>query len=130
MTTADDLRPWLGPAWDELTPEQRDRLAEESDHIAARYPDPDDADERETALSAAVQYLLGETTADELRERLTSARRQVALALAASKQYAKMTKVDIGRGQSEETVAAAVGIERQTLREYMGLSRNRGRGVA
>ena len=32
-TSADDLRPWLGPAWDDLTPDQRNRLAAESDQI-------------------------------------------------------------------------------------------------
>jgi len=41
-TTPEDLRPWLGPAWDELTKEQRERLAAESDRIYARYPDTDE----------------------------------------------------------------------------------------
>src|SRR5689334_18644643 len=93
-TTADDLRPWLGPAWDQLSADQRDRLAEESDRIAARYPDSDDSDEREAALSAAVQYLLGETSIDDAGRAYTEARIAATRAQSVSRQIAAMASAD------------------------------------
>lgn len=122
-TTTDDLRPWLGPAYTDLTTEQLERLCAEADRIHAYYPKHDDRDLRESALTAAVQYLLGDSTADELRRELDRTRRTVAVAMAASKQYASMAKTDAGRALSEKSAAEAVGIVRETLREYMGLQR-------
>jgi hypothetical protein len=118
MTTADDLRPWLGPAWGDLTPDQRDRLAVESDRIAARYPDPDDQDERDAALSIAVQYLLGETTVGDAGRALINARRELARAMAASKQIAAMAALD--GSLSEVKAAEQAAIDRMTLLKVLG----------
>ena len=70
-TMSTDWTAWLGPAADELTGEQRDRLDDEAAEIIERIgDDPDDQDDRDAALSAVVQYLLGETTIDQAgRER-------------------------------------------------------------
>lgn len=55
-----ELEAWLGPALPELTPEQIDHIHQEAEEIAARFPDPDDADAREAALAEVVQHLLGD----------------------------------------------------------------------
>lgn len=111
------LRVWLSPALPELTAEQLDRLADEDERIDARYPDPDEADLREAALSAAVQYLLGETTVDDAGRRLGHARWEAAMAVAVSQQLAAMAVAD---GTSEVKAAAAAGIDRMTLRKTLG----------
>lgn len=116
-TTAEDLRPFLGPAWDDLTPEQRERLAEESDRIDARHPDPDEADLREVALNAAVQYLLGETTVVDAGRALVGARVDLARAMAVSKQLAAMANAD---GMSEVKAAESASIDRMTLLKVLG----------
>lgn len=53
-----ELEAWLGPALGDLTPEEVDRLLAEAQEIHARYPGVDQEDERDAALSAAVQRLL------------------------------------------------------------------------
>ena len=61
-----ELEAWLGPALEDLTPEQVDRLHQEAMAIYDYYPD---ADDREAALSASVQYLLGDLTLEEAGRR-------------------------------------------------------------
>lgn len=118
MTTKpDDLRPWLGDAWDELTADQLDRLCDESDRIAVRHPDTDDEHLRQAALSAAVQYVLGETTVTDAGAALRAARRALDDAMAASKQVAAMACAD---GMDETKAAPAAGIDRMTLRRVLG----------
>ncbi|NMM91341.1 hypothetical protein B2J88_44770 [Rhodococcus sp. SRB_17] len=58
-----DIRDWAGDAWAELDATQQARLVRAAEAIDERYPDPDDQPERDAALSTAVQYMLGETTA-------------------------------------------------------------------
>ena len=53
-----ELEAWLGPAAEDLTPEQIDLLHQEAVEIESRYPDDPDAQEAE--LVAATQYLLGD----------------------------------------------------------------------
>lgn len=116
-TTADELRPWLGPAWDDLTPEQRDRLAEESDRIAARYPKADHEEYRQEALNAAVQYLLGETTVDAAGEAYIPAKQSAARLLAAARQVAYMASAD---GMPDAQAARRSGVDRMTLLKDLG----------
>lgn len=118
-----ELEAWLGPALDDLTSEQVDRLMAESDRIDARYPDADHEIERQTALGAAVGYLLGDTTADDAARGLANARREQDLALATSRQIAAMLVDD--KVLSERDAAPAVGIDRMTLRDYLGKPRKR-----
>ena len=118
-----ELMAWLGPAAAELTPEQIERLSTEADRIDARYPHPDYEEERQAALSAAVQYLLGETTPGDAGRALIRARRVEAEALAASQQIAAMAVHD--KIMSETAAAEAVSIDRMTLRDYLGKPRKR-----
>jgi hypothetical protein len=112
-----ELQAWLGPALDELDEDQRDRIVRESDRIDERYPGPDDTDDREAALSAAVQYLLGETTIDEARATLDRARGDERRAFVAAVQIATMAVHD---GTPKATAARAAGLNRMTLLEALG----------
>lgn len=114
-TTAANLRHWLGPAWDQLTETQRDRLAEENDRIEARYPD--DEPSRQDALSAAVQYLLGETTIDDAGAAYGAARRESARLLVPARQIAAMSARD---GMPELQAARRSGVDRMTLLKDLG----------
>ncbi len=116
-TYPDNLRPWLGPAWNDLTPDQRDRLAAESDRIDARYPEPDDEPSRQDALSAAVQYLLGETTIDEAGAAYAAARREAARLLVPARQIAAMASAD---GMPDLQAARRSGVDRMTLLKDLG----------
>ncbi|MFI2663296.1 hypothetical protein [Micromonospora carbonacea] len=114
----DDLMAWAGPAWAELTDEQRDQLADAAADITQRYPDPDDQDDRDAALSATVQYLLGETTADDTARALLAARQAARAAYVAAVQHAVMLH-RVG-GSQKKTAALACGIDRMTLLKALG----------
>ncbi len=115
-----DLRDWAGDAWAELDATKQARLVRAAESIDERYPDPDDQPEREAALSTAVQYMLGETTAAEVRERLNRARVEAMEALAAAQQFAVMAIED---GGAEATTAREVGVDRMTVRSWLGKTR-------
>lgn len=115
MIERHELEAWLGPALDDLTPEQVEQLRQEAVAIAARYPDDDD--DREAALSAAVLHLLGELTAEQVDQQ----RRETV----AAERRARVQAIQIGcmlhaEGLSEERAARAVGISRRTLRIALG----------
>jgi hypothetical protein len=111
------LTDWLGPAAGQLNAEQLTRVEEEARRIGERYPDPDEQPERDAALSAVVQYLLGETTPDELARALTAAR------LAQARAYAAALAVGVvlvGDGSKKLTAANAVGVDRMSLLKALG----------
>lgn len=113
-----EIETWAGPAWDELNSDQRDRLTRVADDVAARYPDIDDQPLRDAALSAAVQYMLGETTLTAAGEELRRARRQVDLVTAAARQLAILADDD---GMSQSQIATDLGVQRaKTLRSWIG----------
>lgn len=109
-----ELTAWLGPAAAELTPEQITRIGQVARDLAERFPDEGD---RETALSTAVQYLLGDTTADEIGRRLLDARLAARAAYVAAEQYAVMLVDD---GAPKAVAARAVGIDRMSLLKALG----------
>lgn len=113
----DDLMAWLGPATDDLTPEQIERVAAASRDIDKRYPDPDDQDKRDAALSATVQYLLGDTTAEEINRELITARAREREAYAAAVQVAVMLVRD---GTAKAVAARQAGIDRMGLLKALG----------
>lgn len=113
----DSLMAWLGPAADELTPEQMERVAEASADIDARYPDLDFEDERQAALSATVQYLLGSTSAEAANRKLITARRREREAYVAALQIAVLMVRD---GTPKATAAKAAGIDRMGLLRALG----------
>lgn len=117
MQTTDDMLAWLGPAADEMTPEQTERFAQAWHNIAERYPDPDDQSERDAALSAAVQYLLGETTPEDADRALMTARRRAREAYVAAEQIAVMLVAD---GTPKATAARRAGIDRMSLLKALG----------
>lgn len=113
----DELRAWLGPAADELRPEQIDRVADAARDISNRYPAPDDQDKRDAALSATVQYLLGETDAQEVSQALVAARAAERTAYVAALQVAVMMVRD---GGEKKGSAQACGIDRMGLLKALG----------
>jgi hypothetical protein len=110
-----EIEAWLGPAYGVLTEAQIARV--HPVRIWARYPDPDDSMERDAALSAATQYLLGETTIDDAGESLLRARIRASEALAAAQQIAVMAVED---GMAEAEAARLVGLDRMTVRKALG----------
>ena len=107
-----ELEAWLGPALEDLSPEQVDRLHREAVDIADRYPDPDDADDREAALTAAVQYMLGELTVEEAGRRRRETRAAERHARVQAIQLACMATED---GMPTASAARAAGVDRQVL---------------
>lgn len=108
-----EIEAWLGPALPELNPEQVDQLHREAERIEERYPDPDEQDLRDAALSAATQYLLGETSIDDAGRELTDIRMKEARAYAAAYQIATLAAE---AGMPEAEVARRAGIDRMTVR--------------
>jgi hypothetical protein len=118
-----ELTAWLGPAVNTMTPEQIDRLAAEARTIAERYLDPDEQPEREAALSAAAQHLLGDITPDEAARALIEARLAESRAYAAALQIAVMLvgdNVRQGRRPQKATAARRAGIDRMGLLKALG----------
>jgi hypothetical protein len=112
-----DLMAWLGPAANELTAEQVERVTAEAAAIAARYPDPDEQPERDAALSTVVQYLLGETTAEDANRALIEARRRERQAYVSALTVAVMLSRD---GTPDATAARQAGIDRMGLLKALG----------
>lgn len=110
-----DIDTWL--AGTPLTDEQRDRFAEAWGAVSDRYPDPDDQDERDAALSAALQYLLGETVPADAGRSLARARHQQLLATATARQIAIMAIAD---GATENALHGQLEVTRRTLRQWLG----------
>lgn len=112
-----DLTAWLGPATDDLTPEQIDLVTAEAARIAERYPDPDEQHERDAALSAVVQYLLGDTSAEDVSRALAEARRREREAYVAAEAVAVAM---VRHGYPKAGAARAVGIDRMSLLKALG----------
>lgn len=104
-----ELEAWLGPALEDLTPEQVDRLHQEAEAIEARYSDPED---QEAALVAATQYLLGDLTLEEAGKRRRETRAAERHARVQAIQLASMAEAD---GMPTAAAARAAGIDRQVL---------------
>lgn len=111
---------WLGDA--EATDEQRDRLTRAAEAIEARYPIPDDgtesdvAQEREAALSAAAQIILGDSTITQMCDAYDAAYRRAMLAhasrtgaLIAEVQTTPKIEIHRSTGLSRPTIDKAVG---------------------
>ncbi len=113
----DDLMAWLGPAADEMTPDQLATVREAADLIAARWPDPDEADLREAALSGAVQAVLGDTSPGTFRATLAEARLAEARAFAAALGGAVAL---VRAGGAKATVARDCGVDRMSLLKALG----------
>ena len=117
MSIDDNLMAWLGPAADGLTAEQVEQVAEASRDISQRYPDPDERGEREAALSATVQYLLGETSASVAKQELATARLREREAYVTALQVAVMMHRE---GAAKAVAARECGIDRMGLLKALG----------
>lgn len=110
-----ELDAWLGDDHG-LNEQQVADLLYTANTIDARYPDPDDVEERDTALIAAYRAMAAEDLDDlitEYGDRLFAARHAEVLALAALRQLA-------GYGYPEGTFARQAGIDRMTVRGWLG----------
>jgi hypothetical protein len=123
-----EIEAWLGDNHG-LTDEQIARLAATADEIGLRYPDPDDADEREAALTVAHRLMMEEPEAvvDELAATLTAARMRETAALAGLRQAA-VDLIDPAPVQGRHAVgvrsqagfAAAAGLDRAGVIRWLG----------
>lgn len=121
MTLRDTWHAWLGPAAATITDEQLDRLDAASSAIDARWPDEDLADEREQALSAAAQVILGDTTLEIAAEEWHVARAKEHMAHTAltGALIASSTGARSGPG-SEADLVKRSGASRLTVRKAIG----------
>lgn len=117
QTQRHEIEAWPGPAMDQLTTDQVDRVQAAADQIAERHPHEDDADLREAALSATVQFLLGETSVEEAGSRLAAIRAAQREAYAVAMQVAAMA---VEAGTPEAIVARQLGVDRMTVRKALG----------
>ncbi len=118
-----ELMAWLGPAADDLTPEQIDRIAAEEADIDHRYSDPDQEPERQQALSAVVQHLLGDSTPEDAARALSDARRREREAFVVALQVAVMLvrdRVQAGERPDKASAARRCGIDRMSLLKALG----------
>lgn len=119
MTTQrHEIEAWLGNDHG-LTDDQIDALTDTADAITARYPDPDDRDEREAALTAAYRLMAGDMgVVDELGHQLLAARLAEARALAGLRQAA-LDLIPAGR-ETQAGFARRAGVDRMAVRGWLG----------
>ena len=109
-----ELTAWLGPVADEVSDEQRQAILTAATRIDARWPEPDLADLRETALNAAVQVILGDDTLEAVAGRWTTLRAREREA------HAAMTGALIATPGTEQSLADRAGVTRMTVRKALG----------
>lgn len=111
-----ELEAWLGPAVADLDDEQIQQIQSQADRIHERYG-PDETQERDAALSAAVQYVLGDTDLEQAGVALLLARQAASQAYAAAVQVGVMA---VEAGTPEADVARKLGVDRMTVRKWLG----------
>lgn len=113
-----EIEAWLGDDHG-LTAEQIDRLTAAAAEIGRRYPDPDDADEREAALTAAYRLMIEghPQVVAELSAALTGARLAEVCALAALRQCALDL---VPAAESESGFSRMAGVDRMAVRGWLG----------
>lgn len=118
MSAVSDWTAWLGPAADEMSPEQRRRFEDEAALIVERYrDDPDLAQEADAALSALVAYLMGEVGVDRAGAERARTRDAERMASIAAQQVARLAVLD---GMPEAEAARRAGLDRMTVRKVLG----------
>lgn len=110
-----EIDAWLGDV--ELTDDQRAAFETEIDEIYVAYPDPDDQDVRDAAMSTAVQYLIGDATPAETGRALAHATGELARARAATRTMARLMA---GGGTPESAISRELGVNRMTVRSALG----------
>lgn len=118
-----EVEAWLGPAAAEMSDRETAAFAAITEKINEQLPVPvggeleDVVDEQETAMSAALQIQLGETTLVSLAQDLVTARIELARTMAAVK--GAVIAAAAG-GASETAIAAQSGLNRGTVRSVLG----------
>jgi hypothetical protein len=113
-----ELEAWLGDGHG-LTDDQIDELLSLANEIEDRYPDPDDQDERDAALSTAHQLLLGQgDVIEDLAQVRANARVAEARALAGLRQAAIMLIPNESR--TEAGFSRQAGVDRMAIRKWLG----------
>lgn len=109
---------WLGPAAEHLAEEQRERFETEAQAAVERIgDDPGLQDERDAALAAIVQYLLGEVTIEQAGAERARTRDAERMASIVAQQVALLA---VGDGMPEAAAARAAGLDRMTVRRLLG----------
>lgn len=120
-----ELDAWLGEDHS-LDGQQIKDLLDTANAIESRYPDENDADDREAALTAAYRLMVEspEDVVTELGDVLLRARLAEARAKAALKQAARqLVRSDAVKGDgvhSAQGFAAAAGVDRQSVLAWLG----------
>ncbi len=116
-----ELDAWFGTDH-ELTEDQVTELHAIVNEIEERYPDPDDQDDRNAAMSTAYRLFLNQDEVlDELAVELIEARAAEATALAGLRQAAQIL-IPSGR-RTEAGFARQAGVDRQAVRKWLGKKR-------
>ncbi len=115
-----ELEAWLGDDHG-LTGDQVIDLLATANDIHERYPDQDDEDERQAALAVAYQLMLREhhQVLEPLVRKLAQARLDELSALAGLRQAA-VSLIPHGL-ESQAGFARRVGVNRMTVRDWLGL---------
>jgi hypothetical protein len=119
-----ELEAWLGQDNDRrghgsLMHDQVTELLDLAQDIEARYPDKDEAADRETALTVAYRLMVEspEDVVDELAEKLLRARLAESEALVAIRQAAIVLTP---KAWTEKGFANAAGVDRMAVRNWLG----------
>jgi hypothetical protein len=119
MTQRYEIEAWLGDNHG-LTDDQIDELTRLAEELRERYPDPDDQEERDAALSAAHRIMVDmpDAVVEDLARELFAARMAEAKALAGLRQAAIMM---VGWGtETEAGFARRAGVDRMAVRGWLG----------
>jgi len=109
------LAAWLGPVADTATPDHLAAITAAEREIAARYPDDDLRDDREDALSSAVQVIVGDGTLEEAGAEWRRARAAEMTA------HAHLTGAIIAsRNLPETEIERRTGMSRMSIRKALG----------
>lgn len=115
MTTQPfDVDAWLGTAAGDVTEAQREQIAAAAAAIAERYPDDDLAGDREAALNAAAQVILGDDELEAIAGRYLAQRRIL------NECHAALTGALIATDGPETQLAQRAGVTRVTVRKALG----------
>lgn len=111
-----ELRGLLGDTYDEISERGRAKVSAVSDLIDVRYPDPDDVEARQEAMSAALQVILdgGDSALEEVGANWRAARS------AEVRAHAALTGAILASDGPEERIAALAGTSRPTVRKAKG----------
>ncbi|MFE6165822.1 hypothetical protein ACFQ7F_43760 [Streptomyces sp. NPDC056486] len=120
MAERHEVLAWLGDAAGEMTSEQIEEFAALSDEIAERYPDPDDRDEMQAALTVAHRLLVENPAAvvSELSEQRAQARQAEIDALAGLRQAA-LQLIPAG-DRTESGFSREAHVDRMAVRAWLG----------